>query len=71
MAQSLTLCLPRTGSSLDPRGLLLLQNNNICSTCPALYSLQTSFAPDPLDSLTRTRRQGTLPQFYTEVEQRR
>lgn len=68
-AQSLTLRLPRTGSSLEPQGLLLFQSN-ICSSCPALYSLQTSFAPDPLDSLTRTWRQGKLPQFYTEAGQR-
>lgn len=45
LGPSLTLRLPRTGSSLEPRGLLLLQST-YHSSCPALYSLQTSFAPD-------------------------
>ena len=52
VAQSLTLCLPRLAPPSS-------QGASSCSRIttsarPALYSLQVSFPPDPLDSLTGT-----------------
>lgn len=42
-----------------PQGLFLL-GNNICLPGLALYSLQTSFALDPLNSLTKNQRAGDV-----------
>ena len=52
----------------EPRGLFLLPNNNIRLSHLALYSLQTSFALDPPNSLTRNRRQVM---FITSILHRR
>lgn len=49
-------------------GAFLFPNDNICLSRLALYSLHTSFPPNPLYSLTRNRRQVT---FVTSILHRR